>query len=274
MGGPTTRSSDGAALFARFAFPPNSLGYCGPPDSEALLLAAGIDSSDRGTSGLDPSGQGAAVEDLRRLARRFEGAWPYLQLIAAASGIADPLDVAVVEAYWIGSPLLDNVPQAKLGELVSEAFRLQFAVGGHKRTAALEPGACPHHNFHVFSVYPWVGLLKGGRVTEPLRVLEQCRVRWGQVEDVAGDTVSASGEPLAWTGSLLQLGVPRAETVSWRRDGRSFIDALRPGQWVAMHWDWVCDVLTTEQVAALREQTTRQLAIANGPGSAGAGSTS
>jgi hypothetical protein len=194
-------------------------------------------------------------------------------LIAAASGIADPLDVAVVEAYWIGSPLLDKVPQAKLGELVSEAFRLQSAVGGRQPAAALEPGACPHHNFHVFSVYPWVGLLKRGRVAEPLRVLEQCRVRWGQVEDVVGDAVTASGEPLAWTGSSLQLGMPRFETVPWRRDGRSFIDAPRPGQLVAMHWDWVCDVLTTEQVAALREQTTRQLAIANGPGPVVAGPT-
>ncbi|MDQ3591509.1 MAG: DUF6390 family protein, partial [Actinomycetota bacterium] len=27
----------GAALFARYAFPPNELGYCGPEGSEVLL---------------------------------------------------------------------------------------------------------------------------------------------------------------------------------------------------------------------------------------------
>ena len=33
---------------------------------------------------------GTALEDLSRLAALFEGAWPYLELIAACNGIADP----------------------------------------------------------------------------------------------------------------------------------------------------------------------------------------
>ena len=78
----------GALRFAAYAYPPNALGYCGPDESHQLLeqLAAGVD---------DP--------DLRRLARGFEGAWPYLELIAGANGIRDPLDSRVVEAYWVGN---------------------------------------------------------------------------------------------------------------------------------------------------------------------------
>jgi hypothetical protein len=34
-------------------------------------------------------------------------------------------------------------------------------------------GARPHHNFHVFGVYPWVGLLRSGEIAEPLRILHQ-----------------------------------------------------------------------------------------------------
>ena len=41
---------------------------------------------------------------LRALAQQFAGAWPYLELIAPATGLADPLDRRVVEAYWVGSP--------------------------------------------------------------------------------------------------------------------------------------------------------------------------
>ena len=84
--GPTS----GPVLFARYAFGPNRLGYCGPDAVEELF--------GEGTIGGD---DGA----LRELARSFEGAWPYLELIARANGLADPLDRRVVEAYWLGNPL-------------------------------------------------------------------------------------------------------------------------------------------------------------------------
>jgi len=47
------------------------------------------------------------------IAQRFLGAWPYLSLIAAANA-RDPLDADVVEAYWVGNRLLDNVPGSLL----------------------------------------------------------------------------------------------------------------------------------------------------------------
>ena len=52
---------------------------------------------------------GADDRGLRALAQQFAGAWPYLQLIASATGLDDPLDRRVVEAYWVGSPRLDQV---------------------------------------------------------------------------------------------------------------------------------------------------------------------
>ena len=91
---PTTREP-GPILFARYAYPPNALGYCGPPDSGALIGAAA---------------PATDLDGLSRLAARFEGAWPYLRLIARCNGIADPLDPRVVEAYWIGNELLLQVP--------------------------------------------------------------------------------------------------------------------------------------------------------------------
>ena len=35
-------------------------------------------------------------------ARRFSGAWPYLQVLARLTGVDDPLDAGLVEAYWLG----------------------------------------------------------------------------------------------------------------------------------------------------------------------------
>jgi hypothetical protein len=83
-----SRAVPGPLLFARYAYPPNSLGYCGPRDS-ASLLGYG---SERVVDG-----------GLRQLARGFEGAYPYLELIACATGVPDPLDHRVVEAYWLGN---------------------------------------------------------------------------------------------------------------------------------------------------------------------------
>jgi hypothetical protein len=43
------------------------------------------------------------------------------------------------------------------------------------------------------------------------------------------------------------------------------VAALRPGDWVSLHWEWVCDVLTERQVGQLRRYTEHHLAIVNEP---------
>jgi hypothetical protein len=46
--------------------------------------------------------------------------------------------------------------------------------------------------------------------------------------------------------------------------GRSLLAPPKPGEWVALHWDWVCDRLDPDQLRALKRCTARQLAITNG----------
>ena len=38
---------------------------------------------------------------------------------------------------------------------------------------------------------------------------------------------------------------------------------MAPGDWVSLHWEWVCDRLTEAQVRRLRHYTERHLAIVN-----------
>ena len=52
------------------------------------------------------------------MAAQFEGAWPYLQLIAASNGIAEPLDPRVVEAYWTGNRLVTRAPPSASGGIL------------------------------------------------------------------------------------------------------------------------------------------------------------
>lgn len=247
---------DGALMFARFAYPPNALGLCGPSDSAALFE----NSSDQRERAIIST---EAARELRSLAQGFEGAWPYLQLIAAANNIADPLDSRVVEAYWVGNALLANVPVARLGGSLDERFRQRAGRDWSTMAACLEGNAQPHHNFHVFSVYPWVGLLRHGSGEEPARVLDQCRIRWGRVMTVADDQAVVSSRPVEWDGRSLTLGLARHETAKWRHGGRSLIGTPKPGDVVALHWGWLCQSLTSSQAGALRRQTRLQLFAAN-----------
>jgi hypothetical protein len=238
----------GRRLFARYAYAPNNLGYCGPADSSALFELAAT---------------GRTGADIDAIAARFSGAWPYLTVLAGLTGIADPLDERVVRAYWTGGPLLDAVDRAAFGTALLE--RISGGAGhywGHL-TADLLPEAAPTHCFHVFGVYPWSRLLASGSPEHPLRVLDDCRIRWGQVVSAHDDRAVVRTTRLAWDSGQLAEGPERDEEVRLTRDGRGFVGQVRPGEWLALHWAWACDRLTDSQRDCLRQQTSWQLAATN-----------
>jgi hypothetical protein len=87
-------------------------------------------------------------------------------------------------------------------------------------------GGVAQHNFHVFAVYPWIGLLRAGHSSVPLHILDQCRVRWGRVESLSGDLVTVTSRELELVGSQLLLGDQRVEVVRRGVEGLGFVDHL------------------------------------------------
>ena len=241
--------SSGLQLFARYAYPPNERGYCGPADARQLLEYAASGTTDHG---------------LAELARAFSGPWPYLTLVAGAAGIDDPFDERVVEAYWVGNELLERVTVGDFARTLEDRFRAQ---AGPRRFGFLAEGvpegAVCHHSFHVFGVYPWVGLLGQSHRGEPLHILDRCRIRWGRVLEVAQAHVVVESQPLTWDGRRLELGPPEAESARFALDGLTLPRPLEPGAWVSLHWDWVCDQLTARQLRNLKRYTQHQLALTN-----------
>ena len=237
----------GPLLFARYAYPPNALGLCGADSPSTLLDYGDAQAADRGLS---------------ELARTFDGAWPYLELIAGANGLDDPLDARVVQAYWVGNDLLDRVDPAALVHHVDTRFHGRLGQAREHVAAAVAAGAVPHHCFHVFALYPWLGLLRSGIVDEPLRVLDQCRTTPALVLAVDGDSAVVLAGPLLWEDARLRLGEPVQRRVRWRDGGRAF---ARPktGQLVSLHWDFVCDVLSRRRAVALERATQNALRAAN-----------
>lgn len=245
----STAPPSGPVLFGRYAFGPNRLGYCGPDESRSLLAYAAAGTDDRG---------------LRSLARGFEGAYPYLQLIADANNLADPLDRDVVEAYWLGNGLTAAVRPGELYRSVEERFRPRLATSQWRWLEnAVGLGARPVHAFHVFDVFPKVGLLRGEVVHDVLATIDACRIRWGQVESIVGDSLVVSAASLAMVHGRLRLSPPRVETVSRWLDGTGFVDDVEPGDMVAIHWSWACDRLTRRQLHNLVAWTRLALWVAN-----------
>jgi hypothetical protein len=245
----------GPLLFARYAYPPNALGLCGADSPRTLLEYGDARESDAG---------------LAELARTFDGAWPYLTLIANSNGITDPLDPRVVEAYWVGNELLERVRPRELARHVDDRFRGRIGAAREYLFDAVAAGAVPHHCFHVFSVYPWLGLLRTGAVDQPLHVLDQCRTTPAVVQSVDGESLDVLARPLLWDdeAGVLKLGDPTTRTVRWQDDGLAFVLQPRPGDHVSLHWDFVCDVLSPTAARALVRATRRALHAVNRPATA------
>ncbi len=229
-------------MFARYAYAPNRLGYCGPPDTAALR-----DGSD---------------EQVRAVARRFTGAWPYLRVMARMTGIADPLDKRLVESYWLGGGVgagLDPV------EFTAELMALLGPVAGvywTHLTAELADEAAANHCFHVFGVYPWSRLLRHGG-GHPLHVLDSCRIRWGTVLDRTDTDIAVRCRRLGWDGQCLTLTAETLLSVPIRVDGYAALPDVAVGESVAMHWGRLCGRLDDNQVSVLEVGTVRQLEATN-----------
>ncbi len=117
-----------------------------------------------------------------------------------------------------------------------------------------------HHSFHVFVVYPWVRFLDRDTATA-LRVLQDCRIRWGTVDSVDHQHVVLLSRPLTFDAGSLALGMAKDERVRWSREGASMIAPPTPGDTVSAHWDWVCDPLTEPETDALAEATQATLQL-------------
>ena len=232
----------GPERFARYAVPPNLLGYCGP--HEVRLLQELLDN------------EAPPLDELEHAARMFEGAYPYLELIGGITG-REPLDERVVEAYWLGNDLLPGIDTLTWGNSVDDRFRGRAGSDWDAVRSGILAGGVPTHAFHVFCVYPWVGLLRSGASDPALTVLDRCRISWGEVESVADGTAIVRTTRLEWDDDQIQLGELVEEEAA---TGSATVSA---GQVVSLHWGTICERLTRRQLAKLRHYHDLHLGIAN-----------
>lgn len=86
--------ADGAAMFARFAYPPDDVGHTVADHARELR---------------DYAPGGLSAPALGQRFRAYVAALPALTQIARTLATKDPLDARVVEAYWLGVPTRGRV---------------------------------------------------------------------------------------------------------------------------------------------------------------------
>ncbi|MFJ4655134.1 DUF6390 family protein [Nocardia sp. NPDC088792] len=242
---PGVRLSENAAgprMFARYAYAPNALGYCGPPDATAL--------------------QRGSPAEIRAAARRFTGAWPYLRVMSAMTGIADPLDPRLVESYWHGGGIGATLdPTAFTRELLAI---LGPAAGNYWTHLSIELAAeaAPNHCFHVFGIYPWSRLLGSRASVTALQILDSCRITAALVITRDGPDLLLRSRRLAWDGARLTLSPPEDRHLAIGSDDCPAADP-QPGDVIALHWDQPVATLTPPQVVDLTASTSHQIEVTN-----------
>ncbi|WP_255392550.1 MULTISPECIES: DUF6390 family protein [unclassified Mycobacterium] len=234
-------SQSGVEMFARYAHAPNALGYCGPPLGATL--------------------RDGSEDEVRRAAARFSGAWPYLRVLSALTGIADPLDHRLVESYWLGGGVgADLDPQGFFDALLAIIGPQAGRYWSHL-TPDLAGEAAANHSFHVFGVYPWTRFLGRGMDEHPLNVLDNCRITWGTVLSRDHDRIQVRCRQLVLDGEALALSEPSPRTFDVWADGYSAVPDVAPGDEVALHWGRLCGRLSPRQARSLADATDRQLRV-------------
>ena len=87
-------NKQGLLLCAKYSVAPNYFGYCGPDENKSLI---------------DHLKEGIADREVKSILSEFETLYLNLTLIAKENKITDVFDRRVVEAYWVGNHLLQNI---------------------------------------------------------------------------------------------------------------------------------------------------------------------
>lgn len=240
---------NGTLLCTKYAFPPNYFQYCGPDENKQL----------REYLQDQPANQRGRNEDPtpRKLLSEFGTLYSYLTAIAHANAIADPLDPRVVRAYWIGSPLLEQLDANQTFEELKNGQQLQMRLPQQYRKW-LYPKVTQarlHHSFHVMNVF-----MRTGHVILPITVesMDNCRIGWGKIIKIHDDTLEILSQRIVLIEGKLQIRPKVIRTVQTPQP-----TAYQIGDIVSYHWNWVCDVISTADVKQLKYYTTLSMKLAN-----------
>jgi hydrogenase maturation factor len=218
----------GISIAARYAFTPNSLGYCGTSSFSSLFH-----------SGED----GLVMQELEK----FHPHYAYLSLIARENSMR-PFDEEVVRAFWTGNSLLDNVSSDSLRLFIKEELFPKGHPRAEQLSSAMPEGLVPHHSFNSLYVN-----FVTDKVEKSISSFDSCCVLPARV-------LSVSGNELLVERHMISEG-PSVETkqdkILLEFNGVRFIDSVTEGELLSVHWGMAIEKLSQEQADNIIRYTKR-----------------
>lgn len=248
-------NKQGLLLCAKYSVAPNYFGYCGPDENKSLV---------------DHLKENVADKEVQSILSEFETLYLNLTLIAKENKIDDIFDEKVVEAYWVGNQLLQNISSRDYTHLLDEKFNLEKKLGpkilgklSHKIQASK---IYPHHSFHVFNIFKRTG---HDSSFHTLSTMDECRIGWGKVLHAQNPNIKAQNStiivttrPLMMSDKTLIFGKEKRKTLNVSYNEKQFIKP-RVGDWVSFHWGQVCDIIGSEQAKNLFYYTSQAIHFFN-----------
>ncbi|MFH1354420.1 MAG: DUF6390 family protein [bacterium] len=231
---------DGVARCSRYSLGPNRLHLCGPDLNREVLSYINENISDDG---------------LISILKQFKTLYPYLQQIAHANQIKDPFDPRVVEAYWIGNSLLDTITAKIYYRHLTDNVQVQKMSSSKqvdKLKDKLAQGALMHHSFHVLNIWRRTG---HHDIEHTPDTIDKCCVTWGKILKVSGPTLIVSRQPI--------FGPPKKQKIIRQLEHASLLDDVKAGDYISIHWDTPCEIITPKQAANLTKYTRLSINLAN-----------
>ncbi|MEK6917150.1 MAG: DUF6390 family protein [Nanoarchaeota archaeon] len=233
---------DSIELVARYSFITNKLRYCGPEESYLKFLEYIKNPNEK------------LANEIKSYIKRFEGLYPYLQLIAKKHGL-DEFDYKVMEAYWLGNELLDKFTETDLKEIIFTLTKRGLPKSyAEKLTKNIPSGMLPHHSFNV--IYVGVGKVTGS-VKFNLENINNCLIRPGKVVKSKEKTAIIQHRPYRYDKGKLELGNPIEEEFD------NQFNSLKKGDTVSIHWKFIVDKLTEEQYSNLLKYNFKNIQALN-----------
>lgn len=246
-------NDQGLLLCLKYAFSPNLLGYCGPSKSSNLI---------------DHLKEESADGEVADILSQFSTLYPYLRLIARSNKIDDPFEKRVVEAYWLGNSLLEQVSGLEYFYFLKEMLLLEKKLNQQNflqiKKRVLSWSLIPHHSFHVFNIFRRTGKDPSFHT---LKTMDSCRIGWGKIvvspKDLKMERVLVETRPLTIKNKRLVLGEETIKEVRLGYREKEFIFSLKKGDWISFHWGYLSDILDKQQVINLSYYTQRSINFYN-----------
>lgn len=229
---------NGVEQAARYAFPPNNYGYCGPKLFVSILK----------------NKHSNAI--LKNELKKFKVHYAYLSLIAKANNLK-PFDKKVVHAFWIGNELLENVSSSMLRRFIVRSLFPKGKARAKMLAANLPKGLVPHHSFNSLYVN-----FVTGKVKRSIKNYDSCCITFGKVLSISNSSALVLRHAVAYKKGKFILEERKCK-IALERRGVRFVSNLKKGDIVSVHWGLAIEKLGKSDFMLLKKYTQKNIEALN-----------